>query len=125
MLHSRSRRPHLAPRRLFLRRLGVSAAVGVVLIMFSLVIGMVGYHTLAGLSWVDSFLDASMILSGMGPLANLTTTGAKIFAGCYALYSGIALISTAGVILAPVVHRALHKFHLEDSVTDQAADGKS
>lgn len=76
---------------------------------------MIGYHTLGGLSWVDSFLDAAMILSGMGPVAELQGTGAKVFAGCYALFSGIALISTAGVILAPLVHRALHKFHLEDT----------
>lgn len=105
----------LQPRREFIRRLGWSITAGVVLIVFSLSIGMIGYHTLAGLSWVDAFLDASMILSGMGPLSPLHSTGAKIFAGCYALYSGMALLTTAGVILAPVVHRALHKFHLEDS----------
>lgn len=108
-------KPQLLPRREFIRRLGWSVAVGAVLIVFSLSIGMVGYHSLAGLSWVDAFLDASMILSGMGPLSPLHTNTAKIFAGCYALYSGIALLTTAGVILAPVIHRALHKFHLEDS----------
>ena len=107
--------PQLLPRREFIRRLGWSVAAGAGLIAFSLSIGMVGYHSLAGLSWVDSFLDASMILSGMGPLSPLTNTPAKIFAGCYALYSGIALLTTAGVILAPVIHRALHRFHLEDT----------
>lgn len=110
-----SRKTQLIPRREFIRRLGWSIAAGAALIVFSLSLGMIGYHTLGGLSWVDSFLDASMILSGMGPLSQLHSTSAKIFAGCYALYSGIALLTTAGVILAPVVHRLLHKFHLEDT----------
>ncbi|MCX6950618.1 MAG: hypothetical protein NTV51_00280 [Verrucomicrobia bacterium] len=113
MSHASKRQ--LLPRREFIRRLGWSLAAGAALIVFSLSVGMVGYHTLAGLSWVDAFLDASMILSGMGPLSQLHSTSAKIFAGCYALYSGIALLMTAGVVLAPVVHRALHKFHLEDT----------
>lgn len=112
---SKTQLPPLLPRREFIRRLGWSIAAGALLVAFSLTIGMVGYHTLAGLSWVDSFLDASMILSGMGPLSVLHTTSAKVFAGCYALYSGVALLTTAGIILAPVIHRALHKFHLEDS----------
>ena len=107
--------PQLLPRREFIRRLGWSIAAGAGLILFSLSVGMIGYHTLGGLSWVDAFLDASMILSGMGPLSQLHSTPAKIFAGCYALYSGIALLTTAGVILAPVIHRALHRFHLEDT----------
>jgi hypothetical protein len=110
--HARSQ---LAPRDAFIRRLSWSIAAGAVLIVFSLSIGMIGYHTLAGLSWIDAFLDASMILSGMGPLSPLHTNSAKIFAGCYALYSGLALLTTAGVVLAPVIHRALHKFHLEDT----------
>jgi len=76
---------------------------------------MLGYHYLGGLVWIDAFLDAAMILSGMGPLSALHTDAGKIFAGCYAIYCGIALIATTGVILAPVIHRALHKFHLEDS----------
>ncbi len=105
----------LLPRREFIRRLGWSIAAGVVLILFSLTMGIVGYHTLGGLSWVDAFVDASMILSGMGPVSQLQSTPAKIFAGCYALYSGIALLTTAGVILAPVIHRVMHKFHLEDT----------
>ncbi len=107
--------PQWLPRREFIRRLGWSIAAGALLVAFSLTIGMVGDHTLAGLSWVDAFLDAAMILSGMGPLSPLHTTSAKIFAGCHALYSGIALLTTAGVVLATVVHRAPHKFHLADS----------
>ena len=103
----------LLPRREFVHRLGWSISAGFGLILFSLSIGMLGYHYLAALSWIDAFVDASMILSGMGPLAPLPNDGAKLFAGIYAIYCGIAFIATSGVILAPVIHRSLHKFHLE------------
>jgi hypothetical protein len=103
----------LLPRREFVLRLGWSIAAGGGLILFSLSLGMIGYHALAGLPWIDSFLDAAMILSGMGPVSPLHSGAAKVFAGCYAIYCGIALIATTGVILAPVIHRSLHKFHLE------------
>ena len=109
------RKQKLLPRREFIRRLGWSIAAGTVLITFSLSIGMIGYHHFDGLPWIDAFLDAAMILSGMGPVSPLRSDAAKHFAGCYAIYCGIALIATTGVILAPVIHRALHKFHLEDS----------
>jgi hypothetical protein len=112
------RKPQLLPRREFIRRLGWSIAAGAGLIAFSLTIGIVGYHELAGLAWIDAFLDAAMILSGMGPISPLQTDTAKLFAGCYAIYCGIALIGTTGVIMAPVIHRALHKFHLEDTSQD-------
>jgi hypothetical protein len=108
------RRQSLLPRREFLRRLARSVAAGCGLVVFSLGVGIIGYHELAGLGWVDAFVDAAMILSGMGPLSPLRDDTAKIFAGCYAIYCGIALIATVGVIFAPVVHRALHRFHLED-----------
>lgn len=104
----------LLPRRKFYHRLTRSFAAGMVLITFSLAMGMAGYHWLGGLVWIDAFLDAAMILSGMGPLSHLPTDSAKLFAGCYAIYCGITLISTAAVMLSPVVHRFLHKFHLED-----------
>jgi hypothetical protein len=103
----------LLPRREYLHRLARSVAVGLGLIAVSLAVGMVGYHTIAGLAWIDAFLDSAMILGGMGPVSTLQGNAAKLFAGCYALYCGIALLSTAGIILAPVVHRSLHKFHLE------------
>jgi hypothetical protein len=79
----------------------------------SLIAGMIGYHLLEEMHWVDAFANAAMILSGMGPLTPLQTTGGKVFAGCYALYSGLVLILVSGLILAPVVHRLLHRFHLE------------
>jgi hypothetical protein len=103
----------LAHRRVFVRRLAMSVAVGVTLIAISLLAGMVGYHSLVGLPWIDAFLNASMILSGMGPLASPQTFAGKFFAGIYALYSGLALILVAGIILAPVIHRLFHRFHLE------------
>ena len=108
----------LLPRQEFVRRLSRSVAVGFLLIAISLGVGMSGYHWLAGMSWIDAFLDAAMILSGMGPVSPLETTQAKIFAGCYAIYCGIALVSTAGIMLAPVIHRYLHKFYLENYSDD-------
>jgi hypothetical protein len=74
---------------------------------------VLGYHFVARLSWIDSLLNASMILTGMGPVDPLQTVGAKLFASCYALFSGIVFITTAGILLGPLVHRLLHKFHLE------------
>jgi hypothetical protein len=97
----------------FRARLAKTAALGLALIAASLAAGMLGYHYIAGQTWPDSFLNAAMILSGMGPIGDLKSTAAKIFAGSYALYSGLALILIAGIILSPVVHRFLHKFHLE------------
>ncbi len=81
--------------------------------MVSLGIGMAGYRGFEGLSWLDAFLNSAMILSGMGPVATMHTAAGKLFAGCYALYSGLALITTVAVIFAPIFHRFLHKFHLE------------
>ena len=103
----------LLPKREFVHRLGWSVAAGGGLVAFSLGLGMLGYHYLAGLAWIDAFLDSAMILSGMGPLSPLAGSTAKLFAGFYAIYCGIALIATTGVILAPVIHRSLHQFHLQ------------
>ena len=104
----------LLPRRKFYQRLARSCAAGIVLVAFSLSLGMSGYHWIAGLPWIDAFLDSAMILSGMGPLSPLRGDAAKLFAGCYAIFCGFALLTTAAVILSPVIHRALHAFHLED-----------
>jgi hypothetical protein len=103
----------LLPRSVFYRRLGRAGAVGIAIIVFSLAVGMVGYHYLEKLPWLDAFVNASMILSGMGPLGELHTSSGKLFAGCYALFSGIAFLTSIGVVFAPVFHRFLHKFHLE------------
>jgi hypothetical protein len=105
----------LLPRGAFLRRLAGSAGLGAGLIAVSLFIGMLGYHVFERLSWIDSFLNASMLLGGMGPVETPQTYGGKLFAGTYALYCGLAVIAVAAIILAPVVHRILHSFHLEGS----------
>ena len=84
------------------------------LIGASLLGGMAGYHLTEDMGRVDSFANASMILSGMGPLEPLKTPAGKVFAGCYALYSGLVLILASGVVLAPIVHRMFHQFHLEE-----------
>ncbi len=83
------------------------------MIGLSLFAGMLGYHIFEDMRWVDAFANASMILSGMGPLDAPKSDAGKIFAGCYALYSGLALILAAGLILAPIAHRLLHRFHVE------------
>ena len=101
------------PRRRFLRRLAASSSIGLGLIASSLLIGMAGYHWLVALSWVDAYENAAMILSGMGPVATPESWGGKVFAGTYALYSGIALLATTAVIFAPVVHRFLHYLHAD------------
>ncbi len=89
-----------------------SLAAGIVL-AGSLALGVFGYHFIEGLPWIDALLNASMILGGMGPVDPLRSTGGKLFASFFALYSGLAIISIAGLLLAPLVHRLLHKFHLE------------
>jgi len=107
------RKAPLLPRRAFYARVARSAGVGFLMVLVSLSIGMTGYHYFENLPWIDAFANAAMILSGMGPLTTLQTGSGKLFAGCYALFSGLAFIVIIGLIFAPVVHRFLHKFHLE------------
>jgi hypothetical protein len=104
----------LLPRKVFYRRFVFHAALGLMVIAGSLGVGMIGYHAFEKMPWIDAFVNAAMILSGMGPVATLQTDGGKMFAGCYALFSGIAFIGIVAIIFAPVIHRFLHKFHLED-----------
>lgn len=104
----------LAPPHVFRRRLIRSGGVAAVIILFSLAIGVVGYHYLGGIeAWVDCLYNASMILGGMGPVAELKTDAGKVFASAYALYSGVVLLASVGVLLAPALHRVLHHFHIE------------
>lgn len=110
-----SRSEPLAPRHAFLRRVANYLGLAVVVIGAALAIGVLGYHYLGGLGWIDSLLNASMILGGMGPVDPLTTNVAKVFASFYALFSGLVFITVMGIVLAPAAHRALHLFHLEDT----------
>ena len=109
------RKHPLLPWPDFLRRMLVSLALGVAVVGGSLVLGMIGYQHYEHLGAVDSFLNASMILSGMGPVDTMQTDAGKLFAGFYALYSGLAVLATAGLIFAPLIHRLLHRFHADDS----------
>jgi hypothetical protein len=103
----------LPSRREFMRRYLRWGTVAAAILLGSLTVGVCGYHYLEGFPWIDSLLDASMILGGMGPVDTLKTNAGKVFASLYALYSGLLLISLAGLMLTPVVHRLVHKFHLE------------
>ncbi len=100
-------------------RLAASVLIGTAIIAASLFAGMAGYHGFENLSWIDSFVNASMILSGMGPLDRPMTEAGKLFAGLYAIYSGLAVILIAGIMFAPVVHRMMHRFHLEADKPDE------
>jgi hypothetical protein len=114
------------PRAQFISRQGWALLLGVALITVSLVIGMIGYrYFFAKLDWADAFVNAAMILSGMGPLAVPETTAAKIFSGVYAIYSGLMLVMSAGIVFAPLVHRFLHKLHAdEDDLREKIAREK-
>ncbi len=103
----------LLPRRLFLKRLAKYALISLSLVLVSLVIGMLGYHGFEGYSWVDSFLNAAMLMGGMGPVGTLHTDAGKMFAGIFALYCGLIELIAIAIFAAPIIHRFLHHFHLE------------
>ena len=109
----------LLSRSQFFFRLLWSASVAVGLIVVSLSLGTVGYHVFGGLAWIDSMLNASMILTGMGPVDPMRTTAGKLFAAGYALFSGIIFLSLAAVLCAPLLHRMIHRFHLEAEDNDR------
>ena len=114
MIEFEHRGEPLLPLAHFWRRMLRGALVSFGLIGGSLAIGVLGYHSLAGLGWVDSILNASMILAGMGPVDPMTSTTAKLFASVYALFSGVTFLTSAGVLFAPIVHRFMHRFHFDD-----------
>jgi len=104
----------VAPVSVFMRRLSGYIAIAILLILVALFIGVAGYHWIAVLNWVDSLLNASMILGGMGPVNLLVSTGAKVFASAYALFSGLVFIAVMGIVFTPIAHRMLHKFHIDE-----------
>ena len=103
----------VAPLSVFARRLISAVGVACGIIGIVLFIGVAGYHWLDDLNWIDSLLEASMILGGMGPVSPIKTTSAKVFASAYALFSGLVFIGIMGIVLTPIAHRLLHKYHVE------------
>jgi TRAP-type C4-dicarboxylate transport system permease small subunit len=112
----------LAPIKVYYRRLWNNAILSLLIMAFCLMLGVLGYKfTIPELDWYDSLLNASMILSGMGPIIDpdiVLTKDAKVFASMYALFSGVAFISTIGILIAPIAHRFFHKLHVEDTSPD-------
>jgi hypothetical protein len=122
LFHFESRGQPLAAPRSFAMRLARNGLWSAGFIVVWLVIGMAGYRGFADMSLIDAFVNAAMILSGMGPVGELTYTSGKIFAGIYAILSGIFVFGIAGIALAPLFHRMLHRFHLQDD--ESAAKGR-
>ena len=108
-----TRRQPVAPRWKFLTRMAIAIGLWIVLTMVGLAIGIAGYAEFEGMSFVDAYVNAAMILSGMGPMGELKTTAGKVFAGSYAILSGLIIVIATGFVLAPIFHRVLHRFHVE------------
>ncbi|HUI31482.1 MAG TPA: hypothetical protein VLX91_14830 [Candidatus Acidoferrales bacterium] len=108
------RKEPLLPRRKYVHRVTVHGFFALAVILLSLTIGILGYHILEGLRWIDATVNAAMILGGMGPVNELHTNAGKLFASAYALFSGMVFLAAAGILFAPTFHRFLHKFHLDD-----------
>ncbi len=113
LLKFEGKKKALLPRRQFQNRLLLNFLAGSFIMLFFLLVGVVGYHLSCGFGWLDSLLNASMILSGMGPTSPIETVAGKWFASLYALASGVVFITSIGLVLAPVAHRLFHRFHLE------------
>ena len=114
LFHYERHNQQLLPRKFFFLRLARHLGIGLLLIFLSLGIGILGYHFFENLSWLDSLLNASMILGGMGPVNTVVTPGGKLFASLYALFSGIIFLAAASVMVAPVIHRIMHQVHLDN-----------
>ncbi len=112
-MYEHHRQP-LATRTVYYRRVFINIFYALFIMTISLGIGIIGYHSTAGASWIDSLHNASMILSGMGPVIEITNAGGKIFSSCYAIFSGVVFITNVGIILAPAMHRLFHRLHLQE-----------
>lgn len=108
------RNEQLASRSIFIKRIIASLVVALLVIALALLVGIAGYHLIAGYNWIDSLLEASMILGGMGPVKELPDDASKVFASIYALFSGLIVIALMGIMLSPVAHRVMHKFHVDE-----------
>jgi intracellular septation protein A len=105
----------LAPRTIFLSRFRRAATYALALVAVTLVVGMIGYRALEKLSWLDAFHQSALLLSGMGPVVDMKSDAGKIFDGIYALFCGVILLASTGLMFTPVIHRLLHRFHIEDA----------
>lgn len=108
------RHQHLIPKKKFYWRLFKNFFIALCILFFSLSLGVVGYHYTEDMPWLDAYVNASMILSGMGPVSTLHTSAGKAFAGSYALFSGVVFLIVIAILVAPLVHRFLHTFHLQE-----------
>ena len=109
----------LLPLEQFIKRMAQTVGIALLLLVASLGIGMAGYHFTDQISWLDAFVNASMILTGMGPVGEIKTTAGKLFASFYALFSGMIFITVVAVTLTPLLHRLLHKFHIDEADFDK------
>jgi len=114
-----TRSQELLSQRRFLKRITLCLAFGGAMLAAALGLGMLGYHFIVGFGWIDALLNASMILTGMGPVSPLSTDTAKVFASFYALFSGLVFITVMAITLAPIFHRILHRFHLDERDFDE------
>ncbi|MBI2294550.1 MAG: hypothetical protein HYU76_00550 [Betaproteobacteria bacterium] len=113
------RREPMLPPMEFAHRVAASLGVAFAVVAVALALGVAGYHFLEDLAWLDALLNAAMILGGMGPVDALRTDAGKLFAACYALFSGLVFVIVAGIVFAPIVHRFLHRFHLESESREE------
>ena len=114
----------LLPGRAYAHRLLRSSVAGLALLVPALGMGMLGYHALEDLPWMDAFVEAAMLLGGMGPMHDPVTDAGKLFAGLYAIFCGVVVLVIVGVMMAPIVHRGMHRFHLEQDEGDEPVDPK-
>jgi hypothetical protein len=110
-----TRRQRVIPARHFAHRIALSVALSGAMAAIALVVGVAGFHFIADISWIDALHNSSMILGGMGPVAEMKTDAAKLFSSAYALFCGLVFIGVVAVVLTPIMHRVLHKFHMDDA----------
>ena len=110
-----TKRQRVIPARHFARRVAWSIALSAVIAAVALALGVAGFHYIGEVPWIDALHNASMILGGMGPVAEMKTDAAKLFSSAYALFCGLVFISVVAITLAPVLHRVLHKFHVDEA----------
>ena len=108
------KKQQLASYKTFIRRMGSYLMLTTIVVLFSLALGILGYHFIGGTSWIDSLHMASMILTGMGPVVEMKSDAAKLFSSFYALYSGVAFLSVTAIFMAPIIHRLLHILHMDN-----------